>query len=234
MSLWKVIGRNLLFFRRHNLGIILAAAMCSLVLTGALTVGDSVRSTLRNLAEQRIGKGDIAMLSPDGFFEEDLAIRIHDRLEDEQAVIAPIALSRGMLTSPDGSVQVGNVQVLGVDERFWQLAPEFAHTPMGTWSMKKEFREWGQKVFFVNERLAKRLNAEVGDRLILRMEEPSLFSRDAPLSGERDNKFVTMNEEFGGVVPADGFGNFGLQGNQREPLTIFVSLQALQKKLFRS
>ena len=54
MSLWKVIGRNLLFFRRHNLGIILAATMCSLVLTGALTVGDSVRSTLRNLAEQRI------------------------------------------------------------------------------------------------------------------------------------------------------------------------------------
>ena len=100
--------------------------------------------------------------------------------------------------------------------------------------MKKEFRKWGQKVFFANERLAKRLKAEVGDRLILRMEEPSLFSRDAPLSGERDNKFVTMNEEFGGVVPADGFGNFGLQGNQREPLTIFVSLQALQKKLFRS
>ncbi|MEC8244687.1 MAG: ABC transporter permease [Verrucomicrobiota bacterium] len=234
MSLWKVIGRNLLFFRRHNLGITLAAAMCSLVLTGALTVGDSVRSTLRNLAEQRIGKGDIAMLSPDGFFEEDLATRIHDRLEDEQAVIAPIALSRGMLTSPDGSVQVANVQVLGVDERFWQLAPEFAHTPMGTWSIKKEFREWGQKVFFVNQRLAKRLKAEVGGRLILRMEEPSLFSRDAPLSGERDNKFVTMNEEFGGVVPAAGFGNFGLQGNQREPLTIFVSLQALQKKLFRS
>ena len=100
--------------------------------------------------------------------------------------------------------------------------------------MKKQFREWGQRVFFVNERLAKRLKANVGDRLILRMEEPSLFSKDAPLSGERDNKFVTLNEEFGGVVTADGFGNFGLQGNQREPLTIFVSLQALQKKLFRS
>ena len=234
MNLWKVIRRNLLFFRRHNLGIVLATAMCSLVLTGALTVGDSVRSTLRNLAEQRIGKGDIAMLSPDGFFEEELATRIYDSLEDEQAVIAPIALSRGMLTSPNGSVQVANVQVLGVDERFWQLAPEFAHTPMGTWSMKKQFREWGQRVFFVNERLAKRLKANVGDRLILRMEEPSLFSKDAPLSGERDNKFVTLNEEFGGVVTADGFGNFGLQGNQREPLTIFVSLQALQKKLFRS
>ena len=100
--------------------------------------------------------------------------------------------------------------------------------------MKKEFREWGPKVFFLNERLNQRLKKEIGDRLILRMEEPSLFSRDAPLSGERDNKFVTMNEEMGGVLPAEGFGHFGLQGNQREPLTVFVSLEALQKKLFRS
>ena len=65
---------------------------------------------------------------------------------------------------------------------------------------ENDFREWGSGVFFVNERLNKLLNKQVGDRLILRMEEPSLFSRDAPLSGERDNKFVTMNEELGGVV----------------------------------
>ena len=100
--------------------------------------------------------------------------------------------------------------------------------------LKKSSANGGPRVFFVNERLASRLKVEVGDRFILRMEEPSLFSRDAPLSGERDNKFVTMNQEFGGIVTADGFGNFGLQGNQQEPLTIFVSLDALQKKLFRS
>ncbi len=197
MSVWQLVGRNLLFFRRHNLGIILSATICSVVLTGALTIGDSVRSTLRTLAEKRIGKGDVAMLSPDGFFEEDLADRVHSNLNDKQSVVAPIALSRGTITSPDGSVRVPNVQVLGVDDRFWKLAPDFSHTPMGTWSMKKEFREWGPKVFFVNERLDQRLKKEIGARLILRMEEPSLFSRDAPLSGERDNKFVTMNEELG-------------------------------------
>ena len=234
MSVWQLIWRNLLFFRRHNLGIILSATICSVVLTGALTIGDSVRSTLRTLAEKRIGKGDVAMLSPDGFFEEDLADRVHLNLDDKESVVAPIALSRGTITSPDGSVRVPNVQVLGVDERFWKLAPDFSHTPMGTWSMKKEFRDWGPKVFFVNERLDQRLKKEIGSRLILRMEEPSLFSRDAPLSGERDNKFVTMNNELGGVIPAEGFGHFGLQGNQREPLTVFVSLDALQNKLFRS
>jgi putative ABC transport system permease protein len=233
MSLWKLILRNLLFFRRQNTGIVLAAALCGIVLTGALTVGDSVRSTLKDLAEKRIGKGDVAMLSPDGFFEEDLATRIKDILADD-VTIAPIALTRGTLTNPDGTIRVTNVQILGVDQRFWKLAPDFSHTPLGTWSLKKEFPEWGSGSFFVNERLGKRLNMEKDDRLILRMEEPSLFSRDAPLSGERDNKFVTMNNPFGGIIPAEGFGNFGLQGNQREPLTLFVPLNSLQKKLFRS
>jgi ABC-type antimicrobial peptide transport system permease subunit len=233
MSLWKIIFRNLLFFRKQNTGIVLAAALCGVVLTGALTVGDSVRSTLRNLAEKRVGQGDIAILSPDGFFEEDLAVRMKQNLAAE-VVIAPITLTRGTITNPDGSLRVTNVQVLGVDERFWKLAPDFSHTPLGNRSAKKEFPEWDSGSFFVNQRLGKRLNNKWNDRLILRMEEPSMFSRDAPLSGERDNKFVTINSSFGGIVPAEGFGNFGLQGNQREPLTLFVPLNSLQKKLFRS
>ena len=233
MSLWKIIFRNLLFFRRQNIGIIFAAALCGVVLTGALTVGDSVRSTLRGMAEKRIGKGDVAMLSPDGFFEEDLADRIRKKLSGN-TVVSPIVLYRGTLTTPDGSVRVANVQVIGVDERFWKLAPDFAHTPLGTWSVKKEFPEWSSNSFFVNQRLGKRLNLEKGERVILRMEEPSMFSKDAPMSGERDNKFVTMNNPFGGILQAEGFGSFGLQGNQREPLTLFVPLGSLQKKLFRS
>ena len=233
MSLWKIIFRNVLFFRRQNAGIVLAAALCGVVLTGALTVGDSVRSTLRDLAEKRVGKGDVAMLSPDGFFEEDLTVRMKDNLAAE-VIIAPVVMTRGTITNPDGSLRVTNVQVLGVDERFWKLAPDFSHTPVGIWSMKKEFPKWGSGSFFVNERLGKRLNMESGGRLILRMEEPSMFSRDAPLSGERDNKFITMSNPLSGVLSAEGFGNFGLQGNQREPLTLFVPLNSLQKKLFRS
>lgn len=221
------------FFQRQNVGIALASTLCGIVLTGALTVGDSVRSTLSSLAEKRIGKGDIAMLSPDGFFEEDLAARIKAKISGG-AVIAPIALSRGTLTNPEGSISVPNIQVLGVDDRFWKLAPDFSHTPLGTWSIKKKFPKWSTNSFFVNERLGRRLNIDRGARLILRMEEPSMFSRDAPLSGERDNKFVTMNNAFGGILPAEGFGNFGLQGNQQEPLTLFVPLNSLQKKLFRS
>ena len=234
MRLGTILLRNLSHFRRQHLGVALGSALCAMVLIGALTVGDSVRATLSNLAEERIGKGDLAMLSPDGFFREDLADRVYEELSEPKAVVAPIALSRGTLTTPDGSVRVSKVQVLGVDERFWKLAPDPAKTPIGFGAQTDLLPEWESGSFFVNQRLGKRLNLQKGDRLILRMEEPSLFSRDAPLSGERDNRFITMNQGFGAVLPGEGFGNFGLQGNQREPLTLFVPLSSLQKKLFRS
>ncbi len=193
-----------------------------MVLVGALMVGDSVKATLRRLADERIGQADLALLSEDGFFREELADEVAGRFGQE-VVVAPLVVTRGNVTLPDGSRNARNVQVLGVDQRFWQLAPNPEKKP-----------DFPSADFFVNERLGKFLEAKPGDRLILRLEEPSLFSRDAPLSGERDNKFVAYNEELGGVLGVESFGRFGLQGNQREPLTIFVSLERLQKRMFRS
>jgi ABC-type antimicrobial peptide transport system permease subunit len=211
----------------------LAAALCAVVLTGALTVGDSVQSTLADLAEKRMGKGEAAILSADGFFRENLAERIQKSLMNPKIMVSPVVLTRGTLSTPDGSLRVSNIQVLGVDDRFWRLAPEFQMTPMGKGPARKS-KGWLEDRFWVNQRLGHRLTKNREDRFILRMEEPSLFSRDAPMSGERENKFVTMNQELGGIVPPEGFGSFGLQANQREPLTLFVSLKALQKKLFRT
>lgn len=222
MSAWGIILRNLLHFRRQHLGVALGAALCAMVLMGALTVGDSVRATLAALAEERIGKADLALLAPDGFFREELADEVADGLE-EKAIVAPVVLTRGTVSLPDGKLRVNNVQVLGVDERFWALSPSPSDAP-----------DWTGEGFYLNERLGKRIGLEPGERLVLRVEEPGLFSRDAPLSGERDNKFVSFNEELGGFVPAGGFGHFGIQGNQREPLTIFVPIKTLQKKMFRS
>ena len=70
MSFWKIIVNNLLHFRRQHVGVALGVALCAMVLIGALTVGDSVRSTLSKLAEVRIGKADMALLANDGYFRE--------------------------------------------------------------------------------------------------------------------------------------------------------------------
>ena len=123
MTLTLVLVRNLRYFWRQHLGVIAGTAICSMVLVGAMMVGDSVKETLRRIAEERIGKADLALLAEDGFFREELANTLAPKL-GEEAVVAPIVVTRGNVTSPDGSVNVKNVQVLGVDERFWKLAPD--------------------------------------------------------------------------------------------------------------
>ena len=201
MTLFGIVVRNLRHYWRQHLGVVAGAALCSMVLVGALMVGDSVKATLRRLADERIGQADLALLSEDGFFREALADEVGERFDDE-VVVAPVVVTRGNVSLPDGSRNARNVQVLGVDERFWQLAPRPEKSP-----------DPASHDFFVNERLGKFLEAEAGDRLVLRVEEPSLFSRDAPLSGERDNKFVAYNKKLGGVLGAESYhlcflGNF--------------------------
>ena len=105
MSFWSILLRNLLYFRKQHAGACLGAALCSMVLVGALTVGDSVRATLSALADERIGQADLALLAPDGFFREELSDEIQEEL-GTQSVVAPIVITRGTVSSPDGSVRV--------------------------------------------------------------------------------------------------------------------------------
>ena len=101
MSAWGILFRNLLYFRKQHAGACLGAALCSMVLVGALTVGDSVRATLSTLADERIGKADLALLATDGFFRVQLAQEIENELGG-QGVAAPVVITRGTVSSPDG------------------------------------------------------------------------------------------------------------------------------------
>jgi putative ABC transport system permease protein len=60
--------RSLAFHARHHIGVVLAAAVAATVLIGALTVGDSVRETLRRRALDRIGKAEFILDGGDRFF----------------------------------------------------------------------------------------------------------------------------------------------------------------------
>ena len=67
-SRFNLLLRNLRFFRAANLAVVAGMAVATAVLTGALMVGDSVRGSLRALAEQRLGPVDHALVST-RFFE---------------------------------------------------------------------------------------------------------------------------------------------------------------------
>ena len=80
--------------------------------------------------------------------------------------------------------------------------------------------------------MAHELGVNVGTRMILRVEEPSLFSRDAPLSGERDARFVSWNRPFGGVLNSSQLGKFSLRASMEPVRTLFAPLSLLQEDMF--
>ena len=91
--------------------------MCALVITGALLVGDSLRGTLHQQAAARVGRVVAALVGGEHFFRSALA-------QDISNDAAPVLLLRGSASRGDGSARLNQVQVMGVDARFWALAPD--------------------------------------------------------------------------------------------------------------
>ena len=119
-----LLRRNIVHFWRRNLGVVLGAGICTMVLAGALVVGDSVRESLRRIAENRVGSVESLLFTEDRFFRSALADDLGKKL---QATAAPVFILRGSVSNPDAEEEAGqitrvaNIQVLGIDERFSQL-----------------------------------------------------------------------------------------------------------------
>ena len=217
MRLRTLLLRSLVFYWRTHLGVVLGAALGTMTLTGALLVGDSVKATLRKQALERVGKAQCAMLSSDRFFSaapqeagagDDLASALQG---------APALLINGSLARADGKARINQAQVLGVDGRFWSLAPNAVSPGL-------------DGKLALNSRAAAQLGVKAGDTLILRVEKPSAFSRDAPLSGE-ENEVASIRAEVGKIVDDGAYGRFALQASQVPPFTVFLDLAELQKRL---
>jgi ABC-type antimicrobial peptide transport system permease subunit len=215
MTGWTLVSRSLRFYWRSHLGMLLGAILATAILVGALAVGDSVRYSLRELALARLQGIHLALHAPDRFFRTQLA---DDLKSDLNAPVAPVVLLHGTAAGDEG--RVGGIQVLGIDERFWQLSP--AGAPPAN----------AEPSIAVNQRLATKLNLKVGTDLLLRVENPSLLSRDAPLS-KTDEATVAIRLPVSRIVGDSELGRFGLQASQIPPYNVFLPLKYLQEQIKR-
>jgi ABC-type antimicrobial peptide transport system permease subunit len=195
--------------------VLLGAATGTAILVGALAVGDSVRYSLRFLALARLGGIYLALSGQSRFFGAGLAEALAAEL---RVPVAPIIMLRGTATIDERGA--GRVQVVGVTDRFWQLAGSRPLLP------------GGREAVAINERLARRIGARLGDELLLRVESPSLLSRDAPLS-TLEHSTVTLRLTVAAIAPDAHAGRFSLEANQVPPLTAFVPLALLQQQIAR-
>ncbi|HWX23156.1 MAG TPA: FtsX-like permease family protein [Candidatus Binatia bacterium] len=216
MTTRTLVFRSLRFYWRGHLGVLAGTCVSCAILTGALVVGDSERYTLEQMGRARLGKTEMALKTEEHF----VRARLADELErDLKATVAPAIMLRGSAALPDGRARANDVQIVGVEERFWKLG--------GTSNLLQNAES---DELVVNERLAKHLGVGLNDTLILRVERPSLISREAPLSGRSDVS-IPLRGRVRAMAGEGAFGRFSLQANQVAQMSVFVPLRALQEQL---
>ena len=188
------------------------------MLAGALLVGDSVRSSLRNLVLERIGRTDVVIASQ-RFFTEALAdtVQRDSRFGERFTGLTPLIVARAMVTNQDNGRRAGNVSVYGVDDRFWRFHGVTRTGP-------------ADRTAFVSEALAGRLQAHTDQSLLIRAQQVS----DVPLEslhGRKEEFGRTLRVNVAAVLDGASLGDFSLQPSQSDVLAVFVPLSRLQDVL---
>jgi ABC-type lipoprotein release transport system permease subunit len=225
----RLLLRSLVHYWRTNAAVVAGVATAVAVLAGALLVGQSVRSSLRDLLVERIGATDYAV-SADRYFREDLLTLEKGTLsssktekdtrgtEKESVTFCPLIAIQGVLVRESSGRRAYGVNVYGVDERFWRFHGLAA--PAG----------FGDRAAIVGAPLAAHLAARSGDGLLLRIES----DRDIPgesLYGRRESAGRTIRLTCSGVASPQELGEFALRPGQGTVFSVFVPLKRLQHDL---
>ena len=217
MSPLRLILASLLYHWRSNLAVACGVAVGTAVLTGALLVGDSMRGSLRQLTLDRLGRIEETLLSGH-FFRAELA----DEIAPSDNSAAPAILLRVSLENPnpDSSLRANRVELLGCDERFWQLGS----------GRPKRLPQPHEIV--LNRAVADLLSVRPGDAVLVRFPRPGAIPADSALGIKRET--VRMERlRVSEIIPDEGSGRFGLQPSQQTPRNAFVPLEWLQQQLDR-
>jgi putative ABC transport system permease protein len=212
MTASAFILRGLRHYRSAYLGVLLGSALGAMVLLGALFAGDSVKSTLRQIAEQRTGRTTLVLAGGENFFRASLA--------NDLPGTAPVLQLRSQVDTPSGR-STGQVNLFGVTSEFWNFAPGKTTPPA------LDDRAWA-----INGELARTLDLSPGDTLVIRLGKPGLASRDAPLSGEPE-ELVTVRGTVAVIREDDAMGRFNLEATQLPAPAIFLPIDALASAIGR-
>ncbi|HEY2828085.1 MAG TPA: FtsX-like permease family protein, partial [Pirellulales bacterium] len=223
MPLRRLAIRSLVFHWRSNLAVALGVMTATAVLIGALLVGDSVRGSLRQLAIERLGRVDAALVTPH-FFREQLAADVAANLGFQKSTdftaTLPAIMLQGTLEGVSGQqhFRAGNVAVLGIGKEFWKL---------GVGGPPKS--PTGDEIV-LNQPLADQLRAKIGDEIILRLAQAADVPADSPL-GRKTETVRSHRFTVSAIIPAEGLGRFGLRPTQQLPLDAFTAIEPLQQMI---
>ena len=214
MSLYRFILRDLYHYRKAFLAMLFGTILSTAVLTGALILGDSVRYSLKNLTEERLGKIRFVMRAEGRYFRAALA----DELGRKAGCIAaPVMLSEGIAINSENNNRINRVQVLGIDSRFTEFWEKQTSCP-------------GSNNALISRSTAEKLGLKPGDSFLLRINRQGLAPANAPFAEEK-SAMAALRFRVMAVAEDENMGRFSLNSNQSTPFNVFISLGKMQAML---
>ena len=214
--------RNLRYFRGVNFAVVVGMAVATSVLTGALMVGDSVRGSLADLARQRLGAIDVALIST-RFFDQGMAARLRERQGATiTTAITPAILIRGGAATEQSNLRTADVQIAAV------AAPAKGEQPLATGDFPP-----ARGRCIINGELADAIGANVGATVLLSVPTQSDLPRDSALSRRsRSDTLATLRVTVARIERQSGFLSlFDPNGSQRARRNAWVNLVDLQEMI---
>ena len=216
MNILKLILSNLKFYRKEHSLLFIGLVLSTAILTSALIIGDSVKFSLNEIVEKRLGKTKHLIFTQERFFPAQFSSAVSNELNSP---VAPVLLLRGMASSDNTESQIPNVQVCGVNAEFWKN---------GNCTMP----ELNENEVIVNSQTADKLKLKVGDELFIRVEKVSFVTENAPFV-PTDNNSSAMRMKVKAIADEFSFGEFNVQSSQITPYTVFFSLSKLSNLSFK-
>jgi len=249
MTWWTLLRRTWGFYWRSNAAAAAGVAVATAVITGALLVGDSLRGSLRAVVWDRLGPVD-ALLRTERFFQEKLAREIQTAVQSHPRAaetglrdFVPVLLLEAAVEAAGstGRKSVGGVQVIGCDERFWQL--DSPKDPSERLSPDKAGEETNsapslpgdpqaseeEPAVVLNETLADFLGVRPGEEILIRFFHAGRIAPESAL-GRKHDTVRTWRVVVGGLAGSRRWaGRFAWTRFHQKPLSVYAPLRHLQR-----
>jgi ABC-type lipoprotein release transport system permease subunit len=216
MKFYQLILRSLGFYWKSHLLVVIGVAICAMVITGTLIVGDSIRYSLEQATELRLGKATHLFTGVDRYFRTELA---NELKKDLQIEAAPILQLYGLASLQGGKLKLNQVQVNGIDGQFQNFLPTQNQLPPPA-----------DGSAYISENLAQRLQLGLNDAMLLRIERASQIPKNAPFVTDQDNQ-VSIRTKISRILTAEELGRFNLKTSQTAPYNVFLSIGFLNEEM---
>lgn len=203
-----LVKRSLVFYRTPLFFQFFTTAFLAAIIAASLLTGSSVRQTLRETIEKKLSNTGIVISSGLRYFDPDLDKKLQRELNRSCVSILEL---KGFSSHFSTGKSAVNVRIFGIQDAFFRL---------DRYGPGKELQP-GEAL--INQKLADRLGAVVGDDIIIRFSDISDIPLNAPFAPEGD-RVESIILTVKAIAEGDSYDHFNLGISQIKPLNLFLDL----------